>query len=366
MTRRSLLLGLTMLAALVPPADARAVTVTCGQLVTTSITVDNDLTNCPGKGLIVGADDITIDLGGRTIDGDEDPLGQFDRESDGVDVRDHDGVTVRNGRITGFADGVQLGSPGGPASGNLVIEIAFAGNFYGAKEQPGDHNIIAFNSGGSYTLESGGASELAFNRGGTIRVRSDANRLEHNDVQQIVTDGDRTYIAQNAVNGFGLFVGGSDSIVEFNRVVGGEFGISLSGSRNVVRRNLVLGARFIGLYLRGVNSSELPGPVPRGNILLNNTVSRGAGDGILVERRMCDAFTCAEAAADTVLRHNRTRYNAGDGIRVEVPSATLARNIARHNGDLGIEAVAGVTDGGENRAALNGNPAQCAGVACSP
>jgi hypothetical protein len=42
----------------------------------------------------------------------------------------------------------------------------------------------------------------------------------------------------------------------------------------------------------------------------------------------------------------------------------LTRNRANGNGDLGIEAVAGVTDKGGNRASGIGNPAQCQGVAC--
>jgi hypothetical protein len=43
----------------------------------------------------------------------------------------------------------------------------------------------------------------------------------------------------------------------------------------------------------------------------------------------------------------------------------LESTTANDNGDLGIEAVAGVNDGGGNRASGNGNPAQCTGVACS-
>jgi hypothetical protein len=35
------------------------------------------------------------------------------------------------------------------------------------------------------------------------------------------------------------------------------------------------------------------------------------------------------------------------------------------NGDLGIEAVLGVIDGGGNRAHANGNPLQCVGVICN-
>jgi hypothetical protein len=43
----------------------------------------------------------------------------------------------------------------------------------------------------------------------------------------------------------------------------------------------------------------------------------------------------------------------------------ITANTANDNLDYGIEAVAGVTDGGGNTASGNGNPAQCLNVACS-
>jgi hypothetical protein len=49
---------------------------------------------------------------------------------------------------------------------------------------------------------------------------------------------------------------------------------------------------------------------------------------------------------------------------VESPSTTLTRNVAVHNGDLGIEAVPGVIDGDGNHATGNGNPLQCTNVDC--
>jgi len=45
-------------------------TVTCGQVITQSIKVANDLTDCPGDGLVIGANNVKIDLHGHTIDGD--------------------------------------------------------------------------------------------------------------------------------------------------------------------------------------------------------------------------------------------------------------------------------------------------------
>jgi hypothetical protein len=49
---------------------------------------------------------------------------------------------------------------------------------------------------------------------------------------------------------------------------------------------------------------------------------------------------------------------------VRSASTTLTKNTANDNGDLGIEAVPGVIDGGGNRARGNGNPAQCLNVSC--
>jgi hypothetical protein len=40
----------------------------------------------------------------------------------------------------------------------------------------------------------------------------------------------------------------------------------------------------------------------------------------------------------------------------------LRGNVAVHNGDVGIEAVPGVADGGGNRAYANGSPLQCTNI----
>jgi hypothetical protein len=53
-----------------------------------------------------------------------------------------------------------------------------------------------------------------------------------------------------------------------------------------------------------------------------------------------------------------------DGIDVRAPGTTVTRNTANANHGLGISAVPGVIDGGGNRAAGNGDPAQCINLAC--
>ena len=69
-------------------------------------------------------------------------------------------------------------------------------------------------------------------------------------------------------------------------------------------------------------------------------------------------------AAGTLLSRNLAVHSGDDGIDVRAAGTTVTRNIAIANHDLGITAVPGVIDGGRNRAAGNGNPAQCTNIAC--
>jgi len=108
-------------------------------------------------------------------------------------------------------------------------------------------------------------------------------------------------------------------------------------------------------------------------------VSRQFQDGIVVSGRdavvagnsvsasvLGDGIRVAEDARGATVRANVATRHRDDGIEVLSPGTNVTRNLATDNGDLGIEAVAGTVDGGGNRAAGNGNPAQCTGVVCAP
>ena len=61
--------GVTAAAGQAPPAGLK-----CGDTITADTTLDRDLTGCPSNGIIIGADDITLDLNGHTISGDGKPV----------------------------------------------------------------------------------------------------------------------------------------------------------------------------------------------------------------------------------------------------------------------------------------------------
>src|SRR5215210_1824610 len=54
-----------LLAANVDPAFAD--TLACGQVITANTVLENDLLDCPGDGIVIGADGITLDLNGHTV-----------------------------------------------------------------------------------------------------------------------------------------------------------------------------------------------------------------------------------------------------------------------------------------------------------
>ena len=64
-----------------------------------------------------------------------------------------------------------------------------------------------------------------------------------------------------------------------------------------------------------------------------------------------------QSSGNTLL-HNLAPDNSTNGIQVDNPNTRLVGNVADDNGNLGIEAVAGVAGAG-NRASGNLNPAQC-------
>src|SRR3954447_17846219 len=72
----------------------------CGDTIAVDTRLTADLVDCPGDGVVIGADGITLDLNGHRIDGDA------AGDEIGIDVEGHRGVTVANGSVREFTEGV--------------------------------------------------------------------------------------------------------------------------------------------------------------------------------------------------------------------------------------------------------------------
>jgi parallel beta-helix repeat protein len=192
-----------------------------------------------------------------------------------------------------------------------------------------------------------------------------ANSISGNGFAGIVLGAvDRNVIAYNHVfhNAGGMIVIGSSNRVTRNLITdelaceGCGYGLSFEGGTgNQLTGNVVTGALADGIR---VESYEPETPPAVDNVIRGNIVRAAKVDGIAVHTDGPGRVT------GTVVRNNLVALSGDDGIDVRSSTTTITRNGTYANHDFGIVAVAGVTDGGGNRAAGNGNPAQCSNVVC--
>src|SRR3954454_11391077 len=98
--------------ALLIAAPAGAAPLSCGDVITKDTTHHADLVGCPGDGLVIGADGITLDLNGHSIEGSGIGSGPdivYGDTRNGIDnTAEHSAVTVENGKVGHFEVGVKL------------------------------------------------------------------------------------------------------------------------------------------------------------------------------------------------------------------------------------------------------------------
>ena len=380
---------------------AQASVLHCGEVITVNTRLGSDLVNCPDNGIVIGSGNITLDLNGHVIDGDGTPVPACppDTACDvGVDnSAGHSHVTIKGGTIRQFDTGVLV--LGGAAGDHIQhLAVAHTGTVGILVNQTTrtviDHNVVRDPGVTAVVVTLSAKARVASNvasgsTGYAMFLVDDSNsRIVHNRLTAsehgFAVGGTRNVVRGNVVtNSLGsidVFDGSAATRVEFNRlsrvgdgvIVGvasgtlvarnvvnstggddrGGFGVLLDGSvRSTVNQNVI---RATGPG-PGIYVAHLDAPTPPSNnrVIRNVTTSKNA-DGIRVD----------PDATGTVLLRNLAIHSGADGIDVRAPGTTVTRNTANANHDLGIAAVPGVLDGGGNRAAGNGNPAQCTNIAC--
>jgi parallel beta-helix repeat protein len=395
-----------------PPTPAA---IACGEIVMQSTLVTNDLLDCPGAGIIVGAPGITIDLDGHVIDG----VGL----EPGILNPGHDAVTITDGHVREFDYGVML-NPG--TAGNVVADVRVevnqeAGIALADADQGGSGNVIRENE-----IVSNGYGVALFSGTGFARVHDnhfganedDSVRMEHasgNVVErnEIATGGGAGVSMEgggaNAVlantfdtnHGEGVIVGEELIPSNGNRVEGNEIskgggagivvndsvgtqvlnneisqsngaGVELELARETLVRGNDVGGNGGGIELseasdNRIESNNASGTLGTGisveslsfaNAIVRNTASDNGGEGI-------EVADSAPIGRGNLVERNVASSNGGDGIIVDGTGHTITANVASLNGGWGIYAPVGALDGGSNFAAGNIEPGQCVGVRCT-
>lgn len=389
-------------------AASPATGVKCGQTITKSIRVANDLTNCPKDGLVIGAAGITIDLSGHSITGVNAP------GSEGIADDGHGHVRLQNGRISGFflngvglrnapassvshltirgigagggekdaSAGVQVkNSPGTAVFGNAVSNDvkAFQSDGLDVLSSPGatvTHNRLlnnawngAFILGSARTVVIGNTFAGNKNQGLELNQGSDHSRLAGNYAANNVSSGlvvgavsgvliDHNNLVSNGDGGVFMFDLHQARLIR-NRATGNAAGLDLEGgqhgsSGNLIASNDTSRNRFVGITVAGSNLNLLTG-----NVSNNNLGKPGEGGGIVLSTANQNVVLSNVASGN---------HDVGIGIFAGKPGDTksnvVARNTAANSRAHGIDVLSGTIDGGGNFAHGNTPAPNCIGVIC--
>jgi large repetitive protein len=372
---------------------SKAVHVGCGQTITADTTLDSDLTKCSGPGITIGADGITLDLNGHTIEG--------KGKGSGVNnVAGHDGVTIENGSIRNFMESVAMVV----ASDNHLRGLSLSDNRHvgiyvqdSSAIQIEQSSVVDIRFAGIFLWRSHDVrvegNSSSGNGAGLVAQASDhlaieANAFQGNSYEGIaLSQSSESHVAGNTVSdngGAGIFLDAANT-----NQVSGNFashngdGIGVIGNANTITDNQVAdtsGCKQGCGYGISVEAGA-------GNLIAQNDVRRTLRDGIRIDAFFPELPTVDNVVRDNVVRdatvdglsigtdgpgtvsgtlieRNLATGSGDDGFDIRRPAATLTANTANDNLDLGIEAVPGVVDGGGNRAGGNGNPLQCTNVFC--
>ncbi len=258
--------ALLLAASMAVPAAASDVA--CGDTITTNITLTHDLT-CSGTGLVVGAPGITVDLGGFTLSG--------AGAGNGIDNNGgFDNVTITNGTIDGFANGVALsGADSNTISHLTITNNSNANNWWegvgivmwgGGINNTITHNTISGNSRQGVFLGHSGPGTTSYNTVSQNEISN--NGLAGYDGYGIqLWNADYTIVSKNEISGHnnwwfgqGIYVLASKgNTIERNELEANSYGWvvwdwGVSGSANdndFVRNEIEDSANcwwFVGTY----------------------------------------------------------------------------------------------------------------------
>jgi Right handed beta helix region len=241
--------------------DAAAKQPKCGDTITTDVTLHHDLVDCPNNGILIGADDVTLDLNGHTIDGDGTPTAGCDPQTEfcdtGVANDGHDGVTATHGSMRQLDAGVNFFQ----VRHNRLLGISPSRNR--------DVGIQLFGSSRSLIRNSSGTHSFRPHDGtGLVLFDSDHVRVVHNSFRH------------NARRGIGV-IGGTRNLVRGNHIRGaGRDGVlvDVDAQHTLLRGNHASGAKDDGFDVRS-RTTKLTGNRAVRNHALGIHAVRGVIDG---------------------------------------------------------------------------------------
>jgi large repetitive protein len=273
-------------------ARVQSATLSCGTTVTKSIRLSGDVGPCASGGIVVTADNVTIDLGGHRVFG-------TDSRGDGVGItlQGTQGVTVSNGSVTNFDAGVVIAAGGA----NTITRVKAIANVGGGGISSFGDGIVVDASSGNLLSRNEVRGNGPFSGISVINNGSVGNKIAKNTVQ--------------------------DNDIPLNDTTNNNVGIRLEPHtrETTVKRNVVSFSGLDGIQVFQGSKK---------NVLLENTVKFNGfhdephrkGDGIRVFG--------ADGADENLIQDNASNDNAANGIILSLNATqnVVKRNTAKNNG----------------------------------
>ncbi|HEX3542519.1 MAG TPA: SBBP repeat-containing protein [Acidimicrobiales bacterium] len=293
----------------------------CGSTITASVTLSADIGPCPGPGVTIGADNVTLDLGGHKIfgTGNHTTAEPYpDSDLAGVHMDTHHGGAVRNGEITGFNAGVWLQHSTGVTMTGLDVHdnVGLDDNFAAVL---GD-GIALFHSGHNVIEHSTIVRNGIFAGISVVGLDSDHNLIAHNvidDNLQLTAGSDGQGIDLNP----------------FLEVTDPRRGQSLVG--NDIIGNEIKGNQSSGISSRSNTESTYAGNDVEGNGVFDHGFTfPNNGIGVSNDQN-------ATPITNVTIKNNIVAGNGHDGIQVSTEGNHILNNVSVNNNQLGPETFRG-------------------------
>ncbi len=254
-------LGLSGLVALAGPAAAAVHS--CGDVITASETLSNNIGPCPvtgpnnGAGLVIGASNIVLSLGGHTVSG-TNTTNATASEQAGIIFRNVSGSTVTSGYVQNFDGGIVIFG----GSGNTVTQTFAHDNI--------NHSSLVSSPDAATNPCGFGDGILVLNSNGN-QIRG--NTVYHNGPFSGIA------LVENSDNNV---VSGNNT---YNQTVSNELPPAGSGNNGPCGP---FGADGMGVgRLHQDIGIRVEGPGANGNQVLNNTSTNNQLEGIAIHGYVC-------------------------------------------------------------------------------
>lgn len=279
----------------------------CGHVITRNTVLGTDVGPCAANGIVIGADNVTLDLRGHRIYGFPSPTSPAG-DAAGVLLPGRTGVTVKNGTVTQFDAGVVV--TGGAS--NTLTGLTLTNNV--GPDDPfhslyGDGVFIQHGSSNNQIVGNTITHNGIFDGIGIYDAQSNSNLIQNNTIQDTVGPSDRGPAGQ------GIIINGATG-----------FGTATSIASSRVLDNTVQNNASAGI----ANINEIRGTI-EDNTVTGNGATNSIGNGIGVSV----GFNWSLGPTSILIEGNQVHGNGVDGIRIgspfERPSASPSGNTILNN-----------------------------------